>query len=99
MRPIVVVELHKRRPAVLMTRELMVPHLRQVTIAPITTTVRGLSTEVPVGPANGLDHASVVNCDNITTVPADRLGATIGYLLPEQEEALSAAVRVAYDLM
>ena len=98
MRPIVVVDLHKRRPAVLMTREVMVPHLRQVTIAPITSTVRGLSTEVPVGPANGLDHASVVNCDNITTVPVDKLGATIGYLLPEQEDALGDAIRVAFDL-
>lgn len=98
MRPIVVVDLHKRRPAVLMTREVMVPHLRQVTIAPITSTVRGLSTEVPVGPANGLGHPSVINCDNITTIPVDMLGATIGYLLPEQEDALSDAVRVAYDL-
>lgn len=81
-----------------MTREIVVPHLSQVTIAPITSTVRGLSTEVPVGPQNGLSHDSVISCDNITTVPADRLGATIGYLLTDQAYALSEAVRVAYDL-
>ncbi len=38
-----------------LTRELVRPHLARVTVAPITTNVRGLSTEVPVGPANGLD--------------------------------------------
>lgn len=98
MRPIVLVDLHKRRPALLLTREFMTPHLRQISIAPITSTVRGLSTEVPVGPSNGLDHESVVNCDNITTVPASEVGQTIGYLLPDQEVALTEAIRVAYDL-
>lgn len=82
MRPIVVVDLDKRRPALLMTREITVPHLRKVTVAPITSTVRGLSTEVPVEPANCLDHESAINCYNIMTVPAHRLEETIGYLLP-----------------
>lgn len=92
------VDLHKRRPALLLTRQIMLPHLRQVSVAPITSTVRGLSTEVPVGPPNGLDHPSVVNCDNITTIPVSEVGDTIGYLLPDQEHALSEAIRMAYDL-
>ena len=98
MRPIVLIDLHKRRPAVLLTREIMLPHLRQVTVAPITSTVRGLSTEVAVGPQNGLDQASVVNCDNVTTVPVGEIGKTIGYLLPDQESLLTEAIRIAYDL-
>lgn len=50
--------------------------MRTVTVAPVTGTIRGLSTEVPVGLANGLDKPSVVSCDNIVTIPADNLGPT-----------------------
>jgi mRNA interferase MazF len=74
------------------------PHLSRVTVVPITSTVRGLSTEVPVGPDNGLDHPSVVSCDNVVTVPASALGRQIGRLLPEQEAALTAALFAAFDL-
>ena len=81
-----------------LTRELVRPHMTRVTVAPITSTVRGLSTEVPVGPENGVDHASVVSCDNIVTVLATALGRQIGRLLPEQEVALTAALHAAFDL-
>jgi mRNA interferase MazF len=74
------------------------PHRTLVTIAPITSTIRGLSTEVAVGPANGLAHESVVSCDNIVTVPASALGPQIGYLLPAQEAVLTEAIRTAFDL-
>jgi mRNA interferase MazF len=98
VRPIHLAKLDKARPVVILTRELVRPHLARVTVAPITTTVRGLSTEVPVGAANGLDHDCVVSCDNIVTVPTSALGAQIGYLLPAQEAALSTAIRAAFDL-
>lgn len=98
MRPIHVAQLDKARPVLVLTRELVRPHLARVTVAPITTTIRGLSTEVPVGPANGLDQASVISCDNIVTVPADLLGRQIGILLAEQEAALAEAIRLAVDL-
>jgi len=55
-------------------------------------------TEVPVGPANGLDHDSVVSCDNIVTVPVDTLGRQLGFLLADQEPVLSEAIRTAFDL-
>ena len=98
MRPIHSATLDKTRPVVVLTRELVRPHLARVTVAPITTTVRGLSTEVPVGPANGLDHACVISCDNIVTVPKSALGPQVGYLLPAQESALTAAIHAAFDL-
>ena len=98
MRPIHAARLDNSRPVVVLTRELVRPHMARVTVAPITTTVRGLSTEVPVGPANGLDHACVVSCDNIVTVPKSALGRQLGYLLPSQEAALTAAIRAAFDL-
>lgn len=98
MRPIHLAQLDKTRPVLVLTRELVRPQLNRVTVAPITSTVRGLSTEVPVGPANGLDHPSVVSCDNVVTVPAAALGRQIGRLLPEQEVALTAALHAAFDL-
>ena len=98
MRPIHAAQLDKARPVLVLTRELVRPYLARVTVAPITTTARGLSTEVPVGPANGLDHGCVVSCDNIVTVPKTALGRQLGYLLPAQEAGLTAAIQAAFDL-
>ena len=82
----------------ILTREVVRPHLSRVTVAPITSTIRGLSSEVPVGQANGLDHSSVVNCDNIVTVPVTSIGRQLGFLLADQETALSEAIQAAFDL-
>ena len=98
MRPIHIAQLDKSRPVLVLTRELVRAHLTTVTIAPITTRIRGLSTEVGVGVANGLAGPSAVNCENITTIPADALGSQIGALLDRQEQALSDAIAAAFDL-
>ena len=98
MRPIYTARLDKPRPVLVLTRELVRPHMSRVTVAPITTTARGLSTELPVGPANGLDAHGVVSCDNIVTVPTSTLDRQIGVLLPAQEGDLSAAIHAAFDL-
>jgi mRNA interferase MazF len=98
MRPIHVAQLDKGRPVLVLTRELVRPHLATVTVAPISSTFRGLSTEVTVDAANGLSGLSVVSCDNITTIPTTTLGAQIGVLLDDQEPALSEAITAAFDL-
>ena len=98
MRPIRLAHLEKTRPAVVLTRERAVSSMSRVTVAPITTTVRGLSTEVAVGPANGLDQESVISCDNLQTVHVDDLGRHVGYLLETQERALADALVNAFDL-
>lgn len=98
MRPIHIARLDKARPVLVLTRELVRPHLTTVTVAPITTTIRGLSTEVPVDTVNGLSGSSVVSCDNIATIPKHVLEAQIGVLLDHQEPALGDAVRAAFDL-
>jgi mRNA interferase MazF len=53
---------------------------------------------VPVGLSNGLDQDSVINCDNIVTIPTSAVGRQIGFLWSEQEPKLSEAVRAAFDL-
>ncbi len=98
MRPIHNARLDKSRSVLVLTREPVRPHLTRVSAAPITSTVRGSSTEVPVGSANGLDHESVVSCDNIVTIPASTLGRHLGHLLPAQESALTEAIRSAFEL-
>lgn len=98
MRPIHVAHLDKARPVLVLTRELVRPHLTTVTVAPITTTIRGLSTEVAVDSANGLAGPSVVSCDNITTVPKRVLGTQMGVLLDSQEPDLTDAIGAAFDL-
>jgi mRNA interferase MazF len=98
MRPIHVARLDKARPVLILTRDLVRPYLATVTVAPITTTIRGLSTEVPVDAANGLMGPSVVSCDNITTIPMNAVGEQIGVLLHHQEQALSDAIQAAFDL-
>jgi mRNA interferase MazF len=98
MRPIHVAKLDKSRPVLILTRDLVRPHLATVTVAPITTTVRGLSTEVPVDASNGLAGTSAVSCDNVTTIPTAALGEQIGVLLDRQERALTEAITAAFDL-
>ena len=98
MRPIHLAQLDKSRPVLVLTRELVLPHLSRVTVAPITSTIRGLSTEVPVGRDNGLDHDSVISCDNLVTVPATNLGRLVGYFVAHQEAQLTEAIHTAFDL-
>ena len=97
MRPIHVARLDKARPVLILTRELVRPHLRTVTVAPITTTIRGLSSEVGVDAANGLTEPSVVSWQHHHH-SSDALGEQIGVLLDSQEPALSEAIAAAFDL-
>lgn len=99
MRAIMWADLDTRRPVLILTRPEAGRYLRNVTVAPITSRVRGIAVEVPVGPENGLGRDSVVNLDNVTTVPRDRLGANIGYFGEAQESALLAALQAAFGLL
>ncbi len=98
MRPIHTAALDKSRPVLVLTREIVRPHLDSVTIAPITSTIRGLSTEVHVDARNGLSHDCAIACDHITTIPVDALGEQIGVLLEDQEPDLTEAIHAAFDL-
>ncbi|MCU0278387.1 MAG: type II toxin-antitoxin system PemK/MazF family toxin [Candidatus Nanopelagicales bacterium] len=98
MREICLANLDKTRPVVIMTRDAARAAMTKVTVAPITTTVKGLSSEVPVGRVNGLDRDGAISVDNVITIPASLLGRTIGFLNPEQELQLARAVALAFDL-
>jgi mRNA interferase MazF len=99
MRDIHIAHLDKARPVVVLTREPVRPAMRRVTVAPITSMAKGLSTEVVVGPANGLEQECVISCDNIVTIDKAALGRHIGFLFERQEAALAAAIMNAFALL
>lgn len=70
----------KRRPVVILTRDSILDYLGEVTIAPITTTVRDIPSEVVLGPADGMPRACAINLDHVQTVSRDRVGAVIATL-------------------
>lgn len=87
-----------RRPVVILTRDVAIPHLTNVTVSLVTRTVRGVPSEVPLGPEEGLHHECVANCDNIHTVPQRWLARRVGSLGPEKLQGLRRAVQVALDV-
>jgi mRNA interferase MazF len=88
----------RRRPVVVVTRDRAIPILANVTVAAVTGTIRGLPTEVPLGPEQGLARECVVHCDSLFTIPKQALGGRRGELDPESIVRLRAALMIALDL-
>jgi mRNA interferase MazF len=88
-----------RRPVCVLTRDAAIEVLRTVTCAPITRTIRGIRSEVEVGPADGLPETSVINCDTLVTVRQDVLDPAASGRLDEVKRAeLDRALRYALDI-
>jgi mRNA interferase MazF len=85
-----------RRPFLVMTRSAAIPVLSSVIVAPVTRTVRGLPTELPLGPDDGMPTECAATFDNLRVVPklylVDRLCALSPIRLVEACTALRAAV-------
>ena len=88
-------DLDKRRPVVILTRDPLGRYLPSVIAAPVTSTVRGLSTEVPVGPEDGVPLPSVVNLDNIQLVAKETLVRRVGEVRGPTMSAICRAVSIA----
>jgi len=87
-----------RRPVVLLSRDEAYPVRTAVTVAPVTTTVRGIAVEVPVGPEEGLPRRGVVNCDSMLTIPKAYLESRIARLSQRKIGEIHKAVRFALDI-
>jgi mRNA interferase MazF len=90
-------DLDKTRPVIVLTRDPMGRLLNAVIVAPVTSTVRGISTEVPVGSDDGIRHPSVANLDNVQLLARGRLRRRVGRARPATMAALCAALSVAVD--
>ena len=88
-----------RRPVCVLTRDAAIGVLVSVTCAPITRTVRGISSEVEVGPEQGLPEVSAISCDNLLTLPQAVLDpAPVGRLDTLKRVELDRALRYALDI-
>ena len=88
----------KRRPVLVLTRDSVIPLLGEVTVAPITTRIRDIPSEVVLSVDDGLPRDCAVNCDHLQTVQRGRLGALIATLSPRLMQQVATAVRFALDL-
>jgi mRNA interferase MazF len=85
----------KQRPVLVLTRQAVIPLLRTVMVAPITSTLRGAPSEVLVGIDEGLKHDSAVNLDHVQTVDQARLGRFLGSLSEAKMRQVCQALAVA----
>ena len=85
----------KRRPVVVLTRQEVLPLLRTAIVAPITSTIRGLPSEVIVGADEGLKHDSAVNLDHVQTVEQRSLHSFVGTLSETKMRQICRALALA----
>jgi mRNA interferase MazF len=85
----------KQRPVLILTRSAVLPHLSRVTIAPITSTIRGVPSEVALGPDDGLKMPCAVNLHNVVTVPQASLGRRLAQLDDVRMREVCAALAFA----
>lgn len=85
----------KLRPVVIVSRAEAIPLLRTTVVAPVTSTIRGLPSEVVVGVEEGLEHPSAITCDHLHTIDQNRLGDRLGSLGPSRLRALCRAIAIA----
>lgn len=85
----------KRRPVVVISRDEVIPLLHTVMVAPVTSTIRGLPSEVRVGPGEGLKRESAVNLDHVQTVEQASLVSFVGTLGPSSLAEVCRALAIA----
>lgn len=86
------------RPVVVLSRDVAIPRLRRVLVAPCTTTVRGLASEVVLEPGDDpVPQRAAVNLDLVESVPVTALGTRLGRLADDRMRAVCAALAVAVD--
>lgn len=87
-----------RRPVVLLSRDEAYDVRSLVTVAPVTTKIRNIPVEVPLGLSDGLPRECAINLDTITTIPKSMLTDRMTFLSAEKIQAVDEAVRFALDL-
>ncbi|MGA7538382.1 MAG: type II toxin-antitoxin system PemK/MazF family toxin [Steroidobacteraceae bacterium] len=88
----------KKRPVLILTRDSAIPILNSITIAPITSTIRSIPTEVVLTEEDGLPHTCAANFDNLQTVSKSQIGDRITRLSRRKIKEAAAAVSFALAL-
>ena len=88
----------KRRPVLVLTRESALGFLGEVTVAPVTSTIREIPSEVVLTKEDGMPRECAVNLDHVQTVSKAKIGALITKLGPSRMREVSHSIRFALDL-
>jgi mRNA interferase MazF len=88
----------KSRPVLILSRDAVIEYLGEVTIAPITTTIRDIPSEVLLTKADGLPRECVVNCDHLQTVSKGKIGSLIATLSISKRTEVAEAISFALAL-
>jgi mRNA interferase MazF len=88
----------KKRPVLILTRDSVLDYLAEATVAPITSTVRNIPSEVFLSKADGMPSDCAVNCDHLQTVSKGKIGALITSLPPAKLVEAGRAIRFALDI-
>jgi len=88
----------KNRPVVILTRDSILEYLGEVTVAPITSTIRDIPSEVFLLKQDGMPHDCAINCDHIQTVSKSKIGALITTLSHEKLGKIRNAICFALNL-
>ncbi len=86
----------KRRPVLILTRDILIQELNALTIAPLATTVRNESTQVLLDESDGVPKVCAVNLTNIQTVPKEKIGGCRTHLSDEKMQEVFEAIRFAF---
>jgi mRNA interferase MazF len=84
---------NKKRPVVVLTRDSAIGYLATVTVAPITSTIRGVPSEVVLNEADGMKASCAVNLHNAITVSQERLGKRMAQLGSLRMSEICSALR------
>ena len=87
----------KQRPVVVLTRQSALRHLSTVTVAPITSTIRDVPSEVILDVEDGMKGRCVVHLHNAVTISQARLGKRVGGLSRQRMQEVCAAVRFSLE--
>jgi mRNA interferase MazF len=87
----------KRRPVVILTRDSILEYLGEVTIAPVTSTIRDIPSEVFLSKQDGMPNDCSINCDHIQTVSKSKVGSLITTLSHEKLSKIHNAICFALN--
>ena len=88
----------KKRPVIILTRDSILEYLGEVTVAPITSTIRDIPSEVFLSQQDGMPRNCAINCDHIQTVSKGKIGGLIIMLSNGKLAAVRGAITFALDL-
>ena len=88
----------KKRPVLILTRNSAIPYLGEVSIAPITTTIRDIPSEVQLSVLDGMPRDCAINFDHIQTVAKGKIGSKITFLSQEKLKQVGMAISFALEL-